>query len=304
MVKRAKKRPARPAPKRTSGPVKFDLGYYPWIVQHVPQDKLKSHVKIFAAALERELQKDLPGATVYVTDPVDVAPQIERIIAKPRTIELMNPLGFVFGRQKSKKLEAVAVAQRIIDGKVGATYFAQLYTHIDHGVTSIEQAAQKSVGYGVSFSTSNFLIPALELQKKKIHPFCGFKDITFVGGHDTVAKAIYNKEIVLGAGHDGVIIDLSNQPGFADAKQKLKQLVRSPPIPSDPVVVNIASADERKAVTKALVRAGKTPDGKQALSDFWGKVQGLEATTSKKYDVIGTAIEKLGFEPEDLFPKP
>jgi hypothetical protein len=33
-------------------------------------------------------------------------------------------------------------------------------------------------------------------------------------------------------------------------------------------------------------------------------VQGLATTTSKKYDVIGAAIEKLGFQPADLFPKP
>jgi phosphonate transport system substrate-binding protein len=284
--------------------VSFQLGYYPWITQHVEQDKIKRDVTIFATAFQKELQQDLSGAAVSVTDPIDVAPQVERIIANTRCIELMNPLGFVFGRLKSRDLEAVAVAQRIIDGKVGVTYFAQLYAHVDSGVTSLEQAAGKSVGYGVSFSTSNFLVPAQELQKKGIHPFCGFTRIEFVGGHDKVAKAVYNKQIVLGAGHDGVIIDLSNQPGFGDAQAKLKTLLRSPPIPSDPVVVNIPDAGERKAVAAALVRAGATPEGKQALSDFWGKVQGLEATTSDKYDGIEAAIKDLGFRPADLFPKP
>jgi phosphonate transport system substrate-binding protein len=288
---------------QTGSALNFRLGYYPWITQHIEPAKIKSSVELFASTVEKELQRTLPRAKVVVTDPVDVPQQIDRIISNERVIELMNPLGFVFGRLKSQKLEAVAVAQRIIDGRVGVTYFAQLYTHVDWGMTSIDQAAQKSVGYGVPFSTSNFLIPALELQKKRVHPFCHFKGIQFLGGHDKVAMAVYNKQVALGAGHDGVIIDLSNQQGFGDAQSKLKTLVRSPPIPSDPIAVNIPDDAERKEVAAALVRAGGTPDGKQALADFWGKAQGLEATSSQKYDVIQTAIEELRLRPEDLLPK-
>lgn len=288
---------------QTGSDLNFHLGYYPWITQHIDPPIIRSAVERFAAAFQGELQCKLPGAKVTVTDPVDVPQQIDRIIANERVIELMNPLGFVFGRLKSRKLEAVAVAQRIIDGTVGVTYFAQLYAHIDSGITSIDQASQKSVGYGVTFSTSNFLIPALELQKKKLHPFCHFKGIQFLGGHDKVAKAVYKKEVAVGAGHDGVIIDLSNQAGFEDAQSKLKTVVRSPPIPSDPIAVNISNETERNEVKAALVRAGGTPEGKQALSDFWGKAQGLEATTSQKYDVIETAIKELHFQAADLLPK-
>lgn len=283
--------------------INFQLGYYPWITQHVEPAKIRSSVELFASTFAKELQQELSGATVVVTNPVDVAQQVERIISYRRVIELMNPLGFVFGRLKSRKLEAVAVAQRIIDGKVGVNYFAQLYTHVASGVTSIDQAVQKSVGYGVPFSTSNFLIPALELQKQRIHPFLDFRTVKFLGGHDKVATAVYQQKVVLGAGHDGVIIDLSRQKGFEDAESKLKRLVRSPPIPSDPIVVNIPNDAERAAVAAALVRAGGTPDGKQALADFWGKAQGLKPTSSQKYNVIQTAIEKLRLRPEDLFPK-
>jgi ABC-type phosphate/phosphonate transport system substrate-binding protein len=183
--------------------INFQLGYYPWITQHVEPAKIRSSVELFASTFAKELQQELSGATVVVTNPVDVAQQVERIISYRRVIELMNPLGFVFGRLKSRKLEAVAVAQRIIDGKVGVNYFAQLYTHVASGVTSIDQAVQKSVGYGVPFSTSNFLIPALELQKQRIHPFLDFRTVKFLGGHDKVATAVYQQKVVLGAGHDG-----------------------------------------------------------------------------------------------------
>jgi len=281
----------------------FQLGYYPWITQNKLPEKIRSSVELFASAFEKELQKKLDGAKVVVTDPVDVPQQIDRIVANERTIELMNPLGFVFGRLKSPKIEAVAVAQRIVDGTVGVTYFAQLYTHVDSGISTIDQAVQKSVGYGVPFSTSNFLIPALDLRNKQIHPFCDFKTVQFLGGHDIVAKAVYNQQVALGAGHDGVIIDLSKQPGFENAQSKLKTLLRSAPIPSDPVAVNIPDEKERAAVTAALISAGSTADGKQALADFWGNVQGLAAASSNNYDVVQTAIQDLHFKAEDLLPK-
>src|SRR5262245_61389523 len=103
----------------------FRLGYYPWITQNKPADQIRTSVNLFATAFEKELQKEkgLAQAKVVVTDPVDVPQQIDRIATNERTIELMNPLGFVFGQSKSKKIEAVAVAQRIVDGKVGVTYF-------------------------------------------------------------------------------------------------------------------------------------------------------------------------------------
>ena len=109
----------------------FQLGYYPWITQNKLPEQIRSSVELFASTFEKELQKKLDRAKVDVTDPVDVPQQIDRIVANERTIELMNPLGFVFGRLKSPKIEAVAVAQRIVDGRVGVTYFAQLYTHVD-----------------------------------------------------------------------------------------------------------------------------------------------------------------------------
>lgn len=285
-------------------PINFQLGFYHWITQHLEPAKIRSAVELFASAFAKELQQGLPGATVVVTDPLDVPEQVERIIAYERTIEFMNPLGFVLGRLKSQKLEAVAVAQRIIDGELGVTYFAQLYTHVDSGLASIDQAVRKSVGYGVSFSTSNFLIPALGLQKQGIHPFIDFTRVEFLGGHPEVAKAVFGRKIDLGAGHDGVIIDLSHQKGFEDAKAKLKTLWRSPPIPSDPIIVNIPDEAERKAVVAALVRAAGTDDGKQALAEFWGNAKGLEPTSSQRYDVIETAIKELRVRPEELLPKP
>lgn len=227
--------------------------------------------------------------------------QVERIVNGANTIELMNPLGLVFARGRNPAIEALAVAQRIVDGVVGTTYFAQLYTHVASGLTTLRDAAGKSVGYGVPYSTSNFLIPALELEKAGLHPIFAFASIGFFGGHDKVAEAVYRQQVALGAGHDGVIVDLSKRPGFEDAATKLKTLLRSPPIPSDPVAARIADADLRQAVAQALVAAGATTEGKAAIALFWGKAQGLAPTTAASYQVIADAVEQLRLRPEDLF---
>ena len=101
------------------------------------------------------------------------------------------------------------------------------------------------------------------------------------------------------AGHDGVILDLANQYGYGDANERLVQLVRSDPIPSDPIVVRVPDA-ERAHLQAALVAAGNTPEGKAALEIFWGMVQGLRAIEANAYDVLGDTMTALGLEELDL----
>jgi ABC-type phosphate/phosphonate transport system substrate-binding protein len=106
----------------------------------------------------------------------------------------------------------------------------------------------------------------------------------------------------IGAGHDGVIIDLANQRGYGDAKDVLVQLKRSDPIPSDPVVVTTPDAAKREVLKQAIVAAGNTPNGLAALARFWGNAQGLQATTSAAYAVLSVALQTLKFDQSDLMP--
>jgi ABC-type phosphate/phosphonate transport system substrate-binding protein len=95
-------------------------------------------------------------------------------------------------------------------------------------------------------------------------------------------------------------VDLSNQPGYGDAGERLFTLIRSDPVPSDPVVVNLADQALRSAVQTALVNAGKTNDGKEALKIFWGNTQGLDATDEKPYQGLDQMLGALGFKEADL----
>jgi phosphonate transport system substrate-binding protein len=297
------------------------LVYYHWITQDRTPEVKAEQVKVFARLIAEKLG---PGETIEVMPPVEVPEQIDHAIAGTADIALMNPLGLVIARMKNINAEAVAIAKRMIDGQVGISYFAQLYAHKKNAlrnpdanrdpniVLDPQKAFEKvrktprelSVGYGHTYSTSNFLIPALMLRQGGVHPFFNFGRVQYFDGHDFVAKAVYENKVDLGAGHDGVIKVLAGVRGYGDAEDVLVQVARSKPIPSDPVVVTTPDAGRRAALKRAIVEAGESEEGKKALDIFWGKVQGLAETTSEPYGVLIDAMNTLKLEPPDVIPPP
>jgi len=280
----------------------YKLTYYPWITQGKEPAVIRANIEILAESATKELQAITGGTdTIKVQDPLEVPEQIESIVSGESQIALMNPIGFVFAKQKSKEVDVAALALRIIDGQVGETYFSQIYTHVDTGIKSLNDLKKKSMGYGASFSTSNFLVAAHELLENHLHPFITFSKTAFLGGHQLVAKAVYAKQIDAGAGHDGVIIDLAAVPGYEDAKDKLVTIHRSQPIISDPVAFNIANKDDFKNVRKALVKASLQSPAKEAIAIFWGNAQGLKKTNYKPYKKLLVAVKALQLTEEDIF---
>src|SRR3954470_9704009 len=278
------------------------LVYYPWITQHKSAQEIADNIGIFARQIEQQLAAAGQPDTVQVMPPVDVPVQVGQVADGSADIALMNPLGLVFARATNPNAEAVAVAKRKIDGTVGVSYFAQLYAHKKTAVREYKKAL--SVGFGVPYSTSNFLVPALMLLKAGLHPLLGFPQVQFLGGHDDVARAVYNGQLDLGAGHDGVITGLAGQRGYGDAQDVLVRIDRSAPIPSDPVVVTTPDAAKRAVLKQAIVAAGNTPDGLKAIDAFWGEAKGLQDTTSAAYAVLSEAMQTLKLGASELMPPP
>lgn len=278
------------------------LTYYPWITQHKPPEVIREKIGIFADALQKEIQTLSGSQTTITVEPaMEVPDQITSIVQAKSHIALMNPLGFVYARQQNSNIDAAVVALRIIDGKIGDSYFAQIYIHVDTGIKTLEQLRKQSIGYGSTQSTSNFIIPAYDLKHAGVHPFAAFKRIEFTGGHDKAAIAVYKKQVVAGAGHDGAIIDLSSQPGYEDAKEKLITIHRSNPIPSDPIAVNVKDQKEAIIFQQALIKISQNSPAKEAISEFWGNAQGLKETTFKPYEYLITAVNELGLTQKDIF---
>jgi phosphonate transport system substrate-binding protein len=285
----------------------YRLSYYPWLTQHVPAAEIHHEIQRFAA----EVEKQSPGFSIEVLPTLEVGPQIDLLVAGGCEIALMNPLGYVFATRRAASsqgenpIQSVAIALRIIDGKTGDKYFGQVYARDTTALRAddpklLEKMRGKSIAYGVPYSTSNFLIPAFEMLKRGLHPFTAFRQVQFAGGHDLAARAVYEGQADLGVGHDGVIADLGNQYGFGDAPRRMSTLIRSAPIPSDPVVVRIVDATERRELQTALVNASATPEGKASLSRFWGLVQGLAPIGADVYRGLNEAMTALRLEEQDL----
>jgi phosphonate transport system substrate-binding protein len=121
-----------------------------------------------------------------------------------------------------------------------------------------------------------------------------------LGGHDKVAIAVYERHVQLGAGHDGVIIDLSHQSGYSDAQDVLMRIHRSAPIKSDPIAALIHDTSERELVQQALIAASQTKEGLDALARFWGHVKGLAPIIDNAYDNLMVAAKGLALTESEI----
>ncbi|QIF02017.1 PhnD/SsuA/transferrin family substrate-binding protein [Roseimicrobium sp. ORNL1] len=285
------------------------ISYYPDITQHRTPEEVRTAVVTFAEALARQMTQ-LRGSDVAidVLPVVSVAEQTAMIAEGRCEIALIKPSSYVLAHRRNARVLPAAVALRVIDGTPGDRYFAQLYCHVDSGFRSLDDVAARcrlpepkdrpSIGFGDPFSTANFLVPAAHLADKGLFPFTRFRRSEYFGGHDGVVRAVYARSVDIGAGHDGVIVDLARQPGFADAAEKLIRLDRVF-IHSDPVAVLVDDAT-RAQLTESMVTIAARPEIKHALDVFWGAVVGLAPTTHENYASVEHAITRLGIPENDL----
>jgi phosphate/phosphite/phosphonate ABC transporter binding protein len=285
-------------------PINYKATFYPWITQNVPVADIAKNISILLAKTAEALQKVTKDTvTITLTQSPDVPGQIDSIVKGDAQIAFMNPLGFVFANSINNKVQAASVVEKMTNDTWGVTYYSQLYTNKKNAITvdNFKTAMKtRAVGFGLPISTSNFIIPAYELKQMGLNVYTTFNKMEFFGGHDIVARAVYNGLTDVGAGHDGVIVDLAAQYGYGDASDLLVTLHKSSPIPSDPIAVNIADATEFANLQAAFEQASKTPEGSAAIKIFWGSGRYLLPTDSSKYSYLLTAVSALGLTQQDL----
>jgi phosphonate transport system substrate-binding protein len=295
-------------------PTRLSLSYYPWITQSISGPELARAIGGFVGLLQAQLRRALGNdLQIDLQKEMEIPDQLNDVKEKPAggvagKIALLNPIGYALVHAEAPVVKAVAVIRRRIGSEVGPTYKAQLYTHRKTAIKEVKQARGRSMAFGSPQSTSNFLVPAVMLRKQGIHPLNGFARVDFTGGHDKAAVAVYESRLEVGAGHDGVIADLSNRTGFGDADQVLVRLAFSDPIPSDPVVVHMSDSAIADEVAKALsaIAAPGAPDsdGNKAVLSFWGTKEGFEAISPEAYAPLLDLMSPLGLRPNDLLRKP
>jgi phosphonate transport system substrate-binding protein len=279
----------------------FTLAYYPWITQGIDPAAIRSAVQVFAGALQTDLAASLGvSISVNVVMAQDVPPLIDEVVGTPNTIALLNPLGYVFARRSNPSVNVIALAARPdTSGVSQSTYRAQLYTSKKTGIRTIADVKGHSVGFGVPYSTSNFLVPAALLKSQ--HRLFSASSLCFLGGHDVIARAVYDGKVDVGAGHDGVLITLGQTYGYGDADDRILRLAWTDPIPSDPVVVNIPDQPDQDAVKAAILKIGQDKNViAHSISIFWGGSSGLIATAPTAYDSLDSTLADLCLTQQDL----
>ncbi|MBJ6146287.1 phosphate/phosphite/phosphonate ABC transporter substrate-binding protein [Hymenobacter sp. BT559] len=279
----------------------FTLSYYPDITQYQTPSDMKRAVEGFAAAVSTSYSKKVGEATQIKVLPVmSVSEQTQAMIEGTCSIGLMKPVSYVFAKMKNPALTPAAVAWREINGVEADTYLGQLYANRRSGVKTIEQITKRHrIAYGDAFSTSNFLIPAAELLSQGVHPFTGFRQVTFFGGHDNACRAVYLNDADIGAGHDGVIDLLAQVPGYADAHEQLTQIA-AVRIYSDPVVINSKLIPNSSVMTEALAEVSAVPDILKNIQLFWGNVTRLAQAEDQRYSSIREALVALSLAQKDV----
>jgi ABC-type phosphate/phosphonate transport system substrate-binding protein len=285
-------------------PLNLKATFYPWITQNVDLKIIFSNIDALVQLTAKELQTILGDQVSITLQPaLEVPKQIASITSGDSQIAFMNPLGLIFANQINAAVKAVNIVERQIDGQWGTNYFSQVYTSKKTAIRPDNFAKAlkgRSIGFGTPISTSNFIIPAYELKLKGIALLSIFNRIEFYGGHELVARAVYDGRVDIGAGHDGAIIDLNNQYGYGNASESLVTLFRSSPIPSDPVGVNIPDTTVFNALQKAFENASKTTEGESAIKTFWGGARHLLPVETSVYDYLLQAVNQLGLTQKDL----
>lgn len=257
--------------------------------------KILASGKPLADLLEKET-----GYKFNTSVPTGYAPLVEAMGASKVDVAWLAPFGYAVARKKHEV--------EVILGTVRAgskTYPWQVIVHADSGFKTLDDLKGKRFAFGDPLSTSSFLYPAAHIKEKyNLDPDKFFSQVTFAGGHDKVAVAVYNKQVDGGATFgpnagqpesDGRSRALSSVP---DIMQKVVRILETDKIPNDTVSVRKGlPKDVTQKITAGLLAVAKSDTGKKLLKDLYS-IDGLEPATAADYDPIIKKAALVGVDIE------
>jgi phosphonate transport system substrate-binding protein len=236
--------------------------------------------------LEKYLEEKL-GKDVELVVTTDYSSMIEAASNGRLDLAYFGPLSYVLAKTKSN-IEPFAALRK--DGET--TYKSVIIANINSGVTSIEQAAGKTVAFGDQASTSSHLIPKSMLAEKGLQPKTNYQEV-FAGSHDAVALAVQNNNAQVGGLSKPIFASLIERK-IIDSN-KVKVLAESKPFPQYPWTMRSDLNPELKAKIRA---AFIEMNDKAILKPF--KADGFNAIEDKDYDVVRDLGKILNLDFEKL----
>jgi phosphonate transport system substrate-binding protein len=250
--------------------------------------------------LESYLKKEL-GLEFRVELPTSYIAVVEALGSKRADMAILNTLGYVLARDKYQVEAALKLVNRGRD-----EYYGQIIAHVD-GPKTLKDLNGKKFAYVDPVSTSGYLLPFRLFKHENVK----IKDSVFMGKHDGVVTAVYQKQVDAGAtfftpeDEDGTPKDarwlLRTQ--YPDVFKKIKIIAKTGPIPNDPIMFRKEFPSELKTkIIDSLKRYIKTPDGAKVLQDMYHITDFKDAVDSD-YDQVRQYLKDVNMTAQDFLKK-
>ena len=178
---------------------------------------------------------------------VDTWEGLAKSLASGETdMALMGPWGYVLANHQAG---AEAVATILYQGK--PEYFAIMITNPKSGINSIDDMKGKTFAFGDKGSTSGYLIPFHEFQKRGIDPDKYFSKVIYTK-HQAIETQVTRGELDAGADYNRNRDTMINDGLIKAADSKI--IWTSAPLPNDAFAVSKDLAKD-KAFTAKLAKA-------------------------------------------------
>ena len=178
---------------------------------------------------------------------VDTWEGLAKSLASGETdMALMGPWGYVLANHQAG---AEVVATILYQGK--PEYFAIMITNPKSGINSIDDMKGKTFAFGDKGSTSGYLIPFHEFQKRGIDPDKYFSKVIYTK-HQAIETQVTRGELDVGADYNRNRDTMINDGLIKAADSKI--VWTSAPLPNDAFAVSKDLAKD-KALTAKLTKA-------------------------------------------------
>ncbi len=222
----------RDAHAQTAEPLQFGVGLF-----QPDREKNEATYRPLAAWLEARLSRRVVLRTV------DTWEGLAKSLAAGETdIALMGPWGYVLANNEAG---AQAVSTILYEGK--PEYRAIMITHPKSGIRSIDDLKGRSFAFGDKGSTSGYLIPVHEFQKRGIDPDTHFSRVIYTR-HQAIETQVVRGELDAGADYNRNR-DAMIAQGLIKAEDS-RIFWTSAPLPNDAMAVSATLARDTGFVAK------------------------------------------------------
>lgn len=221
-----------PAWAQDTSPLRFGVGLF-----QPDREKNEATYRPLALHLEKRLGRKV------ILNTVDTWEGLAKSLAAGETdIALMGPWGYVLANHEAG---AQAVSTILYEGK--PEYFAIMVTHPQSGIRSIDDLKGRSFAFGDKGSTSGYLIPFYEFQKRGMEPEKFFSRVLYTK-HQAIETQVVRRELDAGADYNRNRDAMIDQ-GLIKADES-KIFWTSAPLPNDAIAVSSNLAKDSALVQK------------------------------------------------------